>query len=443
MNVKNQKQRAKNIPDKLPAYVPDWINYAARYGSSNCQIHAVLEFQGHLDATRLAQAVRMSVDVEPILGCCFVEDEQRPYWQRLADIDGINWCSLEETQDKETTLRGFLAKPFDMEHDAQVLAKIIRSCENDTLCVKLDHACCDGGGIKEYLWLLAGIYTCLRDGKGFEMKPDVPGKRDQSRLFKELGIADLKKAWDTQLAEMKPTWAFPSHPGQPVGPQFSVRRLFSRHVHALYNYAKKRGASVNDVILTAFFRALFEMLKPEPDEPMEILLTIDLRRYLPGGKADAICNLSGVASARITRVPGELFEATLSRVAPVMKDIKINRPGVQSAIAFELMTGLSFREVLQILQDGRQQAIDSGKCSPTLSNLGIISRSPLKFGEIAVSDAYLFSPALHAPEFMLVAGVYNQILTLTVSYYEPTIRREDVEQLLSLVSADLIACLDS
>lgn len=435
---KGKRQRPKSIPDVLPANVSDWINYAARYGSSNCQIHAVLEFQGRLDAARLAQAIRLSVDIEPILGCRFIEAPHHPYWLRLVDLDAIHWCSLEETRDKETALRRFLGKPFDLEHDPQVLVKLIRSGENDSMCIKLNHACCDGGGLKEYLELLAGIYTRLGDDKGFEAKPNVLGKRDLSRLFKELGMVDPRTAWDPKLAEQKPTWAFPWQPGQPVGPQFSVRRLFSQHVHALSTYAQKRRATVNDLILTAFIRALFQMVKPLPGEPMEVLLTVDLRRYLPGGRAEAICNLSGLTSVGITRIPSESFEATLSRVVPLkLKGIKRNRPGVFGAIGFELLEGLSFRETLQILQGSRQQAIESGKCSPTLSNLGIISRSPLQFGEIVVRDAYGFSPAFHAPAFMLVAGTYNQVLTFTVSYYEPTTRREDVEQLLSLISSDL------
>lgn len=443
MNIWNEKQKEKNTPDILPAFVPDWINYAARYGTSNCQIHTVLEFEGQLDADRLAQAVRMSVDIEPILGCRFIEEQPRPYWQHLVDIDDIKLCSLEVTQDSEKALRRFLAQPFDVKHDTQVQVKIIRSGENDTICVKMDHACCDGGGIKEYLKLLSGIYTGLSNGIRFQAKPSVPGKRDQSRLFMELGIIDLQRAWNHKLAEQKPTWAFPYLLCLPAGPQFSVCKLFSRHVNALSTYAKKRGATVNDVILTAFFRALFEMVKPYPGVLMELLLTVDLRRYLPGGKADAMCNLSGVASTRIARVYMESFEATLLRVVSDMKNVKRNRPGIYSAIAFEFLAGLSYREVLNIIDVGRQQSIYSRKCSPALSNLGVISRSPLQFGDIVVRDAYLFSPAFYAPGFMLVTGTYNQVLTLTVSYYEPNINRVDVEQLLSLVSADLIACCDT
>ncbi|NLI14050.1 condensation domain-containing protein [Pelotomaculum propionicicum] len=443
MNTRNEKTKVKKNPDILPAAVSDWINYAARHGTSNCQIHAVLEFQGHLDAAKLAEAVRMSVDIEPILGCRFVEEQIRPYWQRLVDIDDIKLCSLEETRDNEKTLRRFMSQSFDEKHDTQVLVKIIRSGENDTICVKMDHACCDGGGIKEYLKLLSAIYTNLANGVRFEAKPSSPGKRDQSCLFRDMGIFNLKRAWNPQLAEQKPTWAFPYLLCQPAEPQFSIRKLFSRHVHAISTYAKKKCATINDILLTAFFRALFEMVKPYPGVPMELLLTVDLRRYLPGGKPDAMCNLSGVASVRTARVYMESFEATLLRVVSQMKTVKNNHPGIYSAIFFEFLAGLSYREVLQIIEVGRLQSIISGKCSPALSNVGLISRSPLQFGDIAVRDAYLFSPAFYAPGFMLVTGTYNNILTLTVSYYEPNINRVDVEQLLSLVSAELIACCDT
>ncbi|WP_160328949.1 hypothetical protein [Syntrophomonas wolfei] len=47
------------------------------------QIQAVITFDQHLDTEVLKAAVMLSLDAEPVLGCRFVEDEKRPYWQRF------------------------------------------------------------------------------------------------------------------------------------------------------------------------------------------------------------------------------------------------------------------------------------------------------------------------------------------------------------------------
>jgi NRPS condensation-like uncharacterized protein len=69
------------------------------------------------------------------------------------------------------------------------------------------------------------------------------------------------------------------------------------------------------------------------------------------------------------------------------------------------------------------------KLSPALTNMGTIS--PLQFGQIPAHDAYLVPPTIHVPGFLLGASTYNKTLTLSVSYYEPSHRTEDVDALMN------------
>lgn len=76
--------KSQNISQTMPVTLQDQFNYAARYGISNYTLQAVIRFGNRLDEVKLARAVRLSTDAEPVLGCLFVERDDSPFWQRLA-----------------------------------------------------------------------------------------------------------------------------------------------------------------------------------------------------------------------------------------------------------------------------------------------------------------------------------------------------------------------
>jgi hypothetical protein len=137
-----------DIPDIMPAFSHDSANYVGRYGMGSIKIQVVLKLDGRLDFVKLARAVRLSVDAEPVLGCRFVEANP-PYFKRLQDLDSVEFCTMEETDDSEGALLRYLERPFSMDNDLLVKVHLIRTGESDTLVVKLNHSCADGTGTKD------------------------------------------------------------------------------------------------------------------------------------------------------------------------------------------------------------------------------------------------------------------------------------------------------
>jgi NRPS condensation-like uncharacterized protein len=167
-----------------------------------------------------------------------------------------------------------------------------------------------------------------------------------------------------------------------------------------------------------------------------------LRRYLPGNKAEAIRNFSGGVIIRVARLLGEPFEGTLSRVTSVMNRKKNQNPGYQSATGSERAEKLGFHRFLAFSKFMSQVSEISSQnsffCSPGLSNVGIISKSLIKFGENVVTEAYFIPPVVRAPGFLLVASSYNGIMTLAAGYYEGSISRRYLEKLLNKIKDELI-----
>ncbi|HWQ42157.1 MAG TPA: condensation domain-containing protein [Desulfosporosinus sp.] len=428
--------------DFMPAYAHDFGNYVVRYGIGNFQIQAIMKLDGRIDFDKLSRAVRLSVDAEPVLGCRFVEHDP-PYWKRLEDIDKTEFCSMEETTNVEDTVQRFLESSLDMDHDPMVKVKLIRSQEYDTVGIKLNHTCSDGAGTKEYIHLLAHIYSCIDCENGeYVPKPSVRSREDHERALKALGIKNPEL--DNSVVESPRTlWPFPwkSGGGKNVTP-FVICRLPAGQLDILSRYGKERGATINDLILAAMYRAMFKLLQPPYGIPMDIGLTVDLRRYLPDNKAQAIRNFSGGIILRVPRIHGESFEGTLSRVVSVMKRKKNANPGYECASGAERLEILNFHQFLAftrfVSKISETLSQISFFCSPTLSNLGFISKSVIKFGEHEVSDAYIIPPAIRAPGLLIVASSYNGILTLAIGYYKGSINRRFLEKLLNKMKSELM-----
>lgn len=426
------------MPEEIPANAQDWANYIGHFWNANEQIQIVLEFDNELDIDRIKKAVILSVDAEPILGCKFVKDKCRPYWKRIKNIDDIEWCAFEQVQNKDESIKRILGQPFDSE-DYQLKAIVIRSKKSDTLCIKLNHACCDGGGAKDYLHLLSSIYTHLCKDINYIPRLNIAGKRDASKLFQVLNISDPNMLINPQMLALKPTWAFPYNEKGVEKFSVSVCRLNRSQISTLQSFTRENGVTINDLILTAFYRTMFIMVKSEEAEPMEICVTVDLRRYLPEKKADAICNLSGVVNHRITKKEGENRIATLKRVSHVMKEIKNNNPGLHSAASMEMMTGMEYENAVAFIKNAWEDAVKSGKSTINLSNMGIIADYPLKFGNAIVKGAYMVTPVFKSPSFMLGVSNYNDTLTFTVGYCEPEIAKDDVETFFSILQNELLS----
>lgn len=427
-NKSSGVNREDNI-DIFPASGHDIFSYLAQHNISNSQIQVIMKLDGSVDFEKLKRAVRLSVDVEPVFGCRFVEDDP-PYWKRLDNIDEITFCFLEETNNSDEAVMTFLQSPLDMDNDPNVKVKIIRSEQCDILGVKINHTCCDGAGAKKYVQLLSDIYSRIDQGNDTSIpKPVIINRNGQDRLFKELGVSCPNLRWNPLLENSKTIWAFPwiQRGGKSVC--FEVCRLPQGSLESIHQYGKARGATVNDLILTAFYRAMFKISKPPYGVPMDISSTVDLRRYLPGHKAQAVRNLSGEYITGIARTMNESFEGTLSKVMDATKKINLTY--------FHNYLGLIYRTP-ENTNTAQSPAYISNVCFPELSNLGYISKSLIKFGDNVVTEAYIIPPVIRAPGFLLLASSYNGILTLSTGYYKTSISQRYVEDLLNKIKYELI-----
>ncbi len=330
------------ISDTIPADAHDMCNYVAKYHMANFQIQAIMKLDGRLDFDMLVEAVRLSIESEPVLGCRFIKLDS-PYWKPL---DIIDLCSIEETDNPDKAIQRFLESPLNMDKDPVVKVRLIRSEDYDTLGLKINHACCDAAGAREFILLLSDIYSRISAGEdAFVPKPSIRSKEDHEKLLSAFSEKNSGKPWSTSKQISFPTWNFPWKNMKVGRTHFVFSRLPYGHLDVMKSYGKARDATVNDLILTAVYRAMFELSKPPYGSPMDIPVTIDLRKYLPDNKAEAIRNLSGGIVMRLARKANEPFEDTLSRVMSLTKIMRDGHPSKENLLWAEKIEKMNFYQI--------------------------------------------------------------------------------------------------
>ncbi|HEX3028362.1 MAG TPA: condensation domain-containing protein, partial [Clostridia bacterium] len=411
------------------------------------QTQAVMKLDGRLDFNKLSEAVRLSFDVEPVFGCRFIESI-RPYWKRIKDIDSVEFCTFEETDNPDAAVEKFLDIPLNLDKGPMAKVKLIRSGPGDILCVKVSHVCCDGAGAKEYFLLLADIYSQIdKESSGYIPIQHIPSKNDRNRMYKALNIDPSRAISNSKPKTVHLLWKFPWRNNRLGATRFVVCKLPEGQLDEMKSYSKARGATINDLMLTAVYRAMFKISKPPYGVPVDIPITLDLRRYLPDEKTEAIRNFAAGYITTIARKKHESFSETLTRVMSKTKILKDGRlktediawaEGVENTNFYQYT---SYFKAVSLLADmaSYNPFIDfTDKCSLVFANLGFVSKSPIKFGEHTVTDAYVLPPVIRAPGILLIATTYNGIITLGVGYYKPSVHRSTMENLLNKIKDELI-----
>lgn len=383
------------------------------------QCRCVIAFDGRLDGPRMARAVELSLDAAPVLGCRYVSRPWQPRWERCSPPEAAAPFSLIHPQDAERETRGFLGEAMDPMRGPQVAVRLIRS-GRDALCIKLNHLAADAGGLLDYVRVLSRLYRQLGIDPN-HVPPAVTGEdRGQGQVLRGAGLrAIIQGCVHTRYPRSQ--WGFPRAGFDLSGRAFPVRRIGSERLARLKAYGRTDGVKFTDVLVAAFYRALCGLLDPPAGARLPVQLTIDLRRYLPSGRAGAICDLSGAYYPVIRHSPGDRFEATLRDVQAAVAKAKDGHPWLGSALFLELLTLLPSGLQTRIAQKIIGNELASGKAHPFLSNLGAIDPGIFDFGDAVAADLGMFGPVTFPPNFLITIYTFRDRLSITSSFCDTAV----------------------
>lgn len=425
-----------------PVTAQDRMNYLLGLFSANQIISIALNFPQKLDTDILERAFQVTLKMYPVLACCFIEDEE-PYWER--DNNSINSIfSYEDCNGSEIDVKvmQYIAQPRQ-QMNAQIQSKLFRA-NTDILCVKISHLCSDAAGLKEYMTTLSSIYTKFCQSADFNtteseiLAGNNTGFRDQAPLFYALGITDIKSA--IKQNNTGPMWTFPSDVEKNDTPGYIIRRLPPNQMKHLIVRSKEHGATVNEALIAAYFRALEKqaVLADAHVKDRMIGITVDLRRHLPDQTTGTVCNLSSMETPIVELHEDDAFETTLVKVKKAMETIKSSQPGLSSAAGMELFSKMPLSRVKGIYSKQHEIALKTKMALPLLTNIGVMNHRGFQFDNVEASDGYMITPIMMSPFFCVGASTYKDTLTLSVGFHTPAVLKKTVTQLLDDMTRELL-----
>lgn len=435
------------IPERLPAHYGDVGNHALRRLTMPL-IHIRYRFDARIDADRLARALRLLADAEPVVGARLVPRFAFPHWRRFssAELDAYPWVVTRDAGDE--------AEADAIEHDywigdrdelanPQIGAMIVRAPGGDRLVLKMGHVAADAGGSRELALRVAGIYSTLAlDPR--HVPPVNLGDRTIRQAYRGLGWRGLLQVLRRYYIEMRDS-ARPfrsvrlPRAGEGSGEAtYRLLRLDERRVEAMRRAGAPMRATLNDVLVAAALRALARMVpEPAPDAAYRLLGTVDLRRYLPGKRAGAPCNLSSFYWVNLGRDVGATLADTIRAVKAQVDHAKANHIGRPFLFGGYLSTIASPHGVYsRITKKALVWLWTSGNSPVALTNMGEFEPAP-RFDGLAPAQAEMMVPRGDALVQVLGVSGYRGTLTVSCGFDAGALAPETVEAYLRAIDEEI------
>lgn len=383
----------------------------------------------------MSKAVRLSLDAEPVLGCAFRTDERHAYWERLRDLDERSAFSWRECVDIDAAMIDFQVGEVP-DAGPQVAVVLLAGTDHDELGVKISHVVADGQAVKQYAYLLADIYSRLAVDASYAPRPNLARRPTGRRVWEHLSSEQRRNAKRAK-SWAKPTWTVPGKGSSGGGLTYRTVFVEPRTFRELRAFGRAHDATINDLMLTAVFRACVARFDPPTGVPLSLMCTADLRRFLPDRETLPISNVSISGSLDIARVDGESFARTLVRVRERMAVWSKQCYGAGPFMSAERLAGLGYRPTEKLLGLTFRLAGGSGKTYPWFTNIGVLDESRLAFGECYPSAGQVYGPSAKGPAIVPVISTYRDTLAICMGFCRDDMDEAVIGDVLSLTIGEL------
>ncbi|WP_255332075.1 condensation protein [Methanocalculus taiwanensis] len=404
----------------------------------------VLSFGGHVYEDVLKTATMRLIGSNPYIRSKFAVVDGQPVWEEIPEDEWERAFALLHSGEDDAPPPAVLPPAPDVRAGPQIRVTVYRGSGGDTVCVTCHHGFCDAKGLLTMAEDLCSAYRGVMQDPG--CRPPSTGLYDRTtdRILSLYTDEECRLA----IAEEEPfvdRWHFPAERFGYGIQKAAYRTLPEERLARMKAIGKEYGATVNDVLIAAFFLA-FLAIRDDPADrgaPRGILTSADMRRLLPGNERLPPMNLS-VAFELTLSVD---FRATLPDILPevtaFMKSKKDGRIGPGCIHFYEEIYAGGMEAVNAFFDGMIERYRTDGEKNPVFANLGVINPDdylpmPGKDGTALSLERFNFIPCICWPYgFLVTAYTFRGALTLITAYEEGPYSTETVERFLEYMDGYL------
>lgn len=427
-----------NIPRRLPSQLTDrFIDYIRESGDMMIQLE--LRFKQHIDADRLAKAFKLALDIIPVLRYRFKRRVWKPYWERLSQNPESTYYFTENVHDYDS----FKVRSIDAYSGPQVNICLWQTTNEARVLLKVSHLAADAAGVKETARIISSIYSRLKDDPDYHPEPDTVSSRSTRQILAAVPVRYYPSLFfhffqDNRASRSaQDVLTIPTSGERNNMPKFIEHIIPQDHTAVISEYAHNYGATINDMLLAAFFRALASTQNWDGAKHIKATTTVDLRQYVTRERVSSVANLSipiwGWPNLKTDL--GDNFLSTLNRVSSVTKKRKQNYLGVETLLGMLIiLSAIPHSLSTRLISRGIRDKINQGNFAPAFTNMGIIDPGKVIFDEKPI-EAHLLPPPVYPPWFMLGISSFEGVISLSAGIYST--QSQYVEYLLKTMDTEL------
>ena len=361
-------------------------------------MHYAIFYDGELDIDIIRKSVKAVVDKVPVLHSQYKANFVRPYWKIREDYTLEEMAEYEEVEDLEAATVEFLKGDVDNKSKLQFKCKVFSSKGKCSFATIVNHQCFDGSDYKYCMFKIVEFYNSYKRVGNIDNVAFKEGKRDLSQLYENMEpeIAKKAKGLYNNASKTGIKTAFRFTDDKDCKKRFIMKMIPKELFEKAKAKSKAEGASINDVMLAAYFRALVKEIGCKNDEPINITSMMDLRRHMLTKDTIGVTNMTAFMPCKLADGIGGTFEDTLARVKE--QTSKQKNDDVSGLYGIPLL-GLAYK--LFWLDCIATFAIKLGYDNPLIqmSNLGILKAEDVDFDGCHFYDCIMTGAVKYKPYF--------------------------------------------
>jgi NRPS condensation-like uncharacterized protein len=210
------------------------------------------------------------------------------------------------------------------------------------------------------------------------------------------------------------------------------RKIDAQRFDRLRASGKKLGATINDMLVTAYFYSLYELAGFDRQDSVTISCAIDLRRHLKDTSEFGITNQTAFMQCNIPQLGNDIFETLRYTVRSVNKFKNDKFMGLYGLPLLKL--GYSIMP-----QSMSEQVIKIGYSNPLLamSNIGILYPDKLALDGHQPYDGFMTGAVKYKPYALLSVTSMNKEMTLSMCVRGNDEDKQIVEKFFDLIEKNI------
>lgn len=414
---------------KLNAELWDKMHYLFR-DFNDRMVHVELHYDYEINIDTLKTVLVCFFEKAPVLHSSFTDNRIHPYWTvKDYNIDDILTVKDVSEEALEQEVNDFLVQYIPPEADIQMKVAVFRHGGKSVLCVVENHMCMDGGDLKYFMKALCKNYNDYIE-KGISPVELRTGTRSYESVYEDFSSGEKRMAKNLyKNINSKDNHGFPFTPDSIKDKSFiAKRKIPASKFDEIRATGKKHEATINDMLLTTYFYALYELAEFDKSESVSISCAVDLRRHIKDNSDQGITNHTAWMQCRVPERGESIFD-TLKYVVESSNKFKEDR-----FIGLHGLPLLSFGYKILPLA-ASEEVIKIGYANPLLamSNIGILEVDKLALEGNEPTDGFMSGAVKYKPYALLSVTSVRKELTISMCVRGNDEDRKTVEKFFDLI----------